>query len=204
MLCGVCGLLPYLYLPMQYHLFSFGPYVNWGDVMSLSGFFHHFVRADYGTFQLASDQLTADISYSDRISVFLHTSLQEMHSVCAAAFFGAFFSIASHLRFLVPFRKSTPRDANASISPLLLLFLSCTWVTYTLVFCYLSNLDLKGLLWGVHARFTMQTNVVIALAGSAFIQLLLLHKQPRRRTLILSSVIVLVWTASLCVSVNTT
>jgi hypothetical protein len=202
MLCGVCGLLPYLYLPIQYHLFSFGPYVNWGDVMSVSGFFHHFVRADYGTFQLASDTLTADITYAHRISVFLSTSMQEMHFVCVAAFFGALYSIACHLPRLFLTRKMKPCDAT--MSHRLLLFLSCTWVTYTLVFCYLSNLDLKGLLWGVHARFTMQTNVVIALGGSAFIQLLLLHKVPRRLTLLLSSFAVAVWIASLCTSVRNT
>ena len=210
MLCGVTGLLPYLYLPIQYKFFSFGPYVNWGDVMSLSGFFHHFVRADYGTFQLGSDSLTADITYLHRISVFLGVSLHEMHTVFVAGFLGATYSILS---YLLPLSAATKPKVSVHSKALatrtcdchtVLLFLSCTWVSYTLVFCYLSNLDLKGLLWGVHARFSMQTNVVIALSGAAFTQLFLLRKVPQQYAPVASSAVIAALFASIYFSVQTT
>ena len=211
MLCGVLGLVPYLYLPIQYKFFSFGPYVNWGDVMSFGGFFHHFVRGDYGTFQLASTQLTVKIPFLYRVSVFLGVSLHEMQAVCLAGFVGAAYSIASYLQPLVSSRKvkaaapskaGPARAGNAATCHSLLLFLTCTWVSYTAVFCYLSNMDLNGLLWGVHARFTMQTNVVIALGGAAFTQLLLLHTTPPRHALLASSAAAAVLVACLCLSIR--
>jgi hypothetical protein len=210
MLFGVCGLVPYLYLPIQYKFFSFGPYLNWGDVMTFGGFFHHFVRGDYGTFQLGSDSLTVHISYLHRISVFLGVSLHEMHAIFLAGLFGAFYSILSCLPIFRTALQKKVASPSSSISTLprdcyrVLLFLSCTWVSYTLVFCYLSNLDLKGLLWGVHARFTMQTNVVIALGGAAFTQLLLLQKIPHKQALVVSSAVIVALFAATCLSVRST
>jgi hypothetical protein len=213
MLCGVLGLAPYLYLPLQYTFLSFGPYVNWGDVMSFAGFFHHFVRADYGTFQLASTQLTVKIPFLHRVSVFLGVSLHELQAICLTGFLGAFYSIATNISLLLPSRKAKV-TSNSTAGPssardvskcrISLLFLTCTWVSYTLVFCYLSNMDLKGLLWGVHARFTMQTNVVIALGGAAFTQLLLLHNVPRQLAPMASLATIAVLIASLCISVRST
>ncbi len=210
MLCGVCGLVPYLYLPIQYKFVSFGPYMNWGDVMSFGGFFHHFIRADYGTFQLGSDSLTAKITYLHRISVFLGVSLHEMHAIFVAGFLGAVYSIASYSpRFSTILKAKPTAPPKAGPSPTatchsVLLFLSCTWVSYTLVFCYLANLDLQGLMWGVSARFCMQTNVIIALGGAAFTQLLLLHKLPQQRALLASSVVIAILAASIYLSVRST
>jgi len=46
------GLLPYAYLPVASH---FNPTQgSWGQVTTLSGFVHHILRRDYGTFQLFS------------------------------------------------------------------------------------------------------------------------------------------------------
>ena len=44
---SVMGLLPYLYLPIAG---SFWRINSWGDPTTLHGFFHHFLRKDYGTF----------------------------------------------------------------------------------------------------------------------------------------------------------
>jgi hypothetical protein len=46
------GLLPYLYMPLAASLHPRAG--SWGDAASLSGFLHHFLRRDYGTFQLFS------------------------------------------------------------------------------------------------------------------------------------------------------
>lgn len=46
------GLLGYVYLPLAS---SFSPKAgSWGDVTSIQGFLHHFLRRDYGTFRLFS------------------------------------------------------------------------------------------------------------------------------------------------------
>ena len=53
MLClsGLCGLLPYLYLPIAGREAGFGA---WGEVDTVDGFLTHFLRKEYGTFRLYS------------------------------------------------------------------------------------------------------------------------------------------------------
>jgi hypothetical protein len=48
----IVGILPYFYLPIS-ALISPKP-GSWGHVTTISGFLHHFLRKDYGTFQLFS------------------------------------------------------------------------------------------------------------------------------------------------------
>ena len=47
------GVLPYIYLPLA-SLAGVARW-SWGDQSTASGFFHHVLRADYGTFQLGKD-----------------------------------------------------------------------------------------------------------------------------------------------------
>lgn len=49
---GLAGLSCYAYLPIASRLVDSPG--GWGDVQSVSGFLHHFLRKDYGTFQLYS------------------------------------------------------------------------------------------------------------------------------------------------------
>lgn len=49
---GLAGLSCYAYLPIASRIVDSPG--GWGDVQSLSGFLHHFLRRDYGTFQLYS------------------------------------------------------------------------------------------------------------------------------------------------------
>ena len=48
----LCGLLPYIYLPTAALLKP--SHGSWGHVTDMNGFLHHFLRKDYGTFQLYS------------------------------------------------------------------------------------------------------------------------------------------------------
>jgi hypothetical protein len=50
-LCGLVGLLPYLYI-----VFAAldPPLGSWGETATLDGFINHFMRKEYGTFQLYS------------------------------------------------------------------------------------------------------------------------------------------------------
>lgn len=50
----IFGLLPYVYLPIAEILSPKAG--SWGHLSSLSGFVHHFLRKDYGTFQLFSGE----------------------------------------------------------------------------------------------------------------------------------------------------
>lgn len=49
---------------------------SWGDTASLSGFLHHFLRREYGTFQLAAD-VEDKVGFVGRLIVFLKESLRE-------------------------------------------------------------------------------------------------------------------------------
>ena len=57
------GLLPYIYLPLAARVSPNGG--GWGDVKTFSGFVNHFIRKDYGTFQLFSG---ANNGYSEGFS----------------------------------------------------------------------------------------------------------------------------------------
>ena len=57
------GLLPYIYLPLAATVSPNGG--GWGDVKTFSGFINHFIRKDYGTFQLFSG---ANNGYSEGLS----------------------------------------------------------------------------------------------------------------------------------------
>jgi hypothetical protein len=46
----LAGLLPYIYIPI---VANFNPQPgSWGHTATLSGFLHHFLRKDYGTFRV--------------------------------------------------------------------------------------------------------------------------------------------------------
>lgn len=48
------GLLPYIYMPLSANLLPENKSMSWGHVATMEGFLHHFLRRDYGTFQLFS------------------------------------------------------------------------------------------------------------------------------------------------------
>jgi hypothetical protein len=65
-LCFLAGLSPYAYIVWAAHNASPG---SWGNTVNWSGFWHHFLRREYGTFQLylgedsKSDQLILALQY---------------------------------------------------------------------------------------------------------------------------------------------
>jgi hypothetical protein len=65
--CGLLGLLPYVYLPLA----SRPPtQYAWGDTSSLSGLLSHFLRREYGSFQMTGAFRVAN--GSQRINVLVH------------------------------------------------------------------------------------------------------------------------------------
>jgi hypothetical protein len=61
---GLLGILPYLWLPFAS---ARAAPVSWGDCTTWAGFWNHFTRADYGTLQLASGEVTASGGWSARL-----------------------------------------------------------------------------------------------------------------------------------------
>ena len=55
-ICFLSGLLPYAYLPLSALYLPHNKGMSWGHVATFKGFLHHFLRRDYGTFQLFSGE----------------------------------------------------------------------------------------------------------------------------------------------------
>jgi hypothetical protein len=180
---GLAGLLPYAHLPLA-HTFWRGP-GSWGDASTLSGFVRHFTRADYGTFRLLAREGASE-SPLERTREYVRNlgalqlparGLLVLPLLVAAACLcvqplgallfqrgggsgggggkvpGAAGAALAH----------AARTAGAAPAVLLPLALVC----YFAVFHGLSNMPLGDpLLYGVHARFWMQPNVLVfAMAG---------------------------------------
>ena len=174
------GLLPYAYLPLA-AVFNAQP-GSWGDPSTLSGFFHHFRRGDYGTFRLFStDKETEGLAtrlrmYADDLIV--NESLGV--GVCLALV-----GLVGTLRYGMPpkhldasdvthaerkappaavrggkgstARAPEPRADTRGVGCMLL----AAYVFYLVVFHSLANLPLsEALLYGVHMRFWQQPNVL--------------------------------------------
>jgi len=87
-LSGLAGLAPYVYLPLA-ALLTEKP-GSWGDVRTLSGFVAHFVRADYGTFQLYSGNGGTE-GLQERLALWAKDThyVQGLQSALGFAAFGA-------------------------------------------------------------------------------------------------------------------
>ena len=59
LLCGVLGLIPYLYLPLASARI---PLMSWGDQTTAGGFLNHLLRREYGTFRLGIQEQGPDLT----------------------------------------------------------------------------------------------------------------------------------------------
>jgi hypothetical protein len=170
------GFSIYLYLPLAE---AFNPQAgSWGHVSSFSGFVHHFLRKDYGTFQLFSGNrgrktdgfLERNLSYL----LDVWSSQGYYHSLCFAICgitISCYLCLTSVAKLQTSrkemknkfskdiatqkLRVQETRQSNWMILSAMILFL--TLLFYFLVFHSLSNLPLDDpLLYGVHQRFWMQ------------------------------------------------
>ena len=68
------GLSPYLYLPLR----AMSQVMDsWGDQRTVSGFLTHFLRQEYGTFQLAASETSSDPGMLSRLLVYLRVTQEE-------------------------------------------------------------------------------------------------------------------------------
>ncbi len=139
-LCGAAGLLPYAYLPWAA---AHGPAIAWGDVATAKGFIDHFLRRDYGTFQLHASAGSSADGFFTRLGLYLLSLPGELLGLgILLAFFG-----------LWPGRRTAGTPIKAAVAVSLSLYL--------LIFHALSNIDLQDpLSRGVQARFWQQPNLL--------------------------------------------
>jgi hypothetical protein len=153
----VAGLSPYLYLVA---VGRFSPKAgSWGDLSTLPGLLHHMRRADYGTFRLYSGRLTGDSSAIEDLSKRIMLWAQDLSLRQGVVGAVPVLSLLGALWLLLQ-RSRPPSQTCSAVLCSALLF-------YLLVFHFLSNMPLDDqLLFGVHARFWQQPNVLLfAFAG---------------------------------------
>lgn len=164
------GMSPYLYLPLSSH---FKAMDSWGDMRTLDGFLHHFLRREYGTFQLAADGTTADPGMWSRLLVYSSVLAEE------SLYIAPFLAVVGLSSLLL--RKNWALRLTG-------ITFALDYALYMAVFHYLANLDLTPLFLGVQARFWQQANLFIYLwAGigvHALCELFIKHTKARRALLI--------------------
>ena len=63
---ALLGMSPYLYMPLTQFLHY--PAITWGDNTTLEGFLIHFLRAEYGTFQLSDTPASTDAGMIENLT----------------------------------------------------------------------------------------------------------------------------------------
>ena len=137
--CGLLGLSPYLYLPWA----AAHPNLDtWADVSSWSGFVHHFLRRDYGTFQLTGGNMGASSSLGSKLWIYLRGLSHE------TLYLGLVVACAGAIRWA--------RQARLGC------WLMASFVLYLAVLLALSNLDMAQPLYlGIAQRFWQQAHCVV-------------------------------------------
>ena len=146
------GMSPYLYLPLRA---LFQPPDSWGDQRSIAGFLTHFLRQEYGTFQLAATDTSDDPGMWSRLLVYLKVTQEEsLHLAPVLAVWG-----------VVCLLRGGSRAVRLSV-----LVQLCGYVLYVVVFHKLANLDLRPLFLGVQARFWQQANMYVFVWAACGVQ----------------------------------
>ncbi|XP_040976446.1 transmembrane protein 260 isoform X2 [Aquila chrysaetos chrysaetos] len=147
-LCFLAGLLPYLYLPASSYLNR--ARWTWGDQTTFQGFLTHFLREEYGTFNLAKSETGSSMR---EMLVF---QLAQMKSELSLPV----------LALALVACVSTALPTKQQKSPVIWLFAGMLCL-YSLFFAWRANLDItKPLFLGVVERFWLQSGAVVAvLAG---------------------------------------
>lgn len=159
----VIGIAPYAYLPIA--AIYFPKAGSWGNVTNMQGFLHHFLRKDYGSFQLYSGRVNDNLSLYENLT---HRTLLYLHDLGNVQ--GYFYIIPIFSIIGVLF--GCYRLYNHKISQQLILVIP--FLFYIIVFHSLSNMPLDDkLLYGVHQRFWMQLNIISFLFAGIGLDILL-------------------------------
>eukprot|EP00026_Physarum_polycephalum_P000701 Phypoly_transcript_00702.p1 GENE.Phypoly_transcript_00702~~Phypoly_transcript_00702.p1 ORF type:complete len:724 (+),score=95.06 Phypoly_transcript_00702:2004-4175(+) len=140
------GLSPYIhmFLSPQLHQEKY----SWGDTGSIGGFIHHFLRKEYGTFQLYSGNLADTTGWQERVRIYFTRLAGEVLYVgLPLAVIGLWASL---------------RGKNRVIFSSVGWLLAICFFLYITVFYYLTNLPIQNPLHlGVLLRFFMQPNAIV-------------------------------------------
>ena len=143
-LCVLAGMSPYAYILVRSHWQVID---SWGDQRSLAGFLVHLLRSEYGTFQLASSEVSEeDPGMLARLAIYAQNLLSEATALTPL------FALVGLGACLCSGSRAVRRATWAYLLSFLL---------YVAVFHKLANLDLRPLFLGVQARFWQQSNMYI-------------------------------------------
>jgi len=149
--CGAAGFVPYVYLflsPADH------PSTTWGDTSTLPGFWSHFRREQYGTFQLGTMEQEG--------------TLWERLAAYFAQLPGELALVAPVLALLVILLLATRRLGVPSAQARVLKVVLLTLAFYLIVFTSMSKLSLADPFWHeVFSRFWQQANLLVCVVAGA-------------------------------------
>ncbi|CAG5114902.1 unnamed protein product [Candidula unifasciata] len=161
----MCGLLPYIYLPVAAHMHI--ARWTWGDQRTLMGFLTHLLRMEYGTWDLLKNH-TGQGLFPGLFSV-TYASHCATHLTCfptVADTRQTWLLLCFTSRWL---KKLFSHCCRYKTNMVVVMFYIMLFL-YLVFFCWRANLDIKDpLLFRVVERFWMQADlVVIVLASVTF------------------------------------
>ncbi|GAB1599586.1 transmembrane protein 260, partial [Argonauta hians] len=141
------GLTPYIYLPLSAHL-NIARW-TWGDQRTLSGFWTHLIRSEYGTFDLGKDEV--GLGFIMGLKFYMIHEWYTVTPVAIVLFGMSMWCIAR-------------RWHSGFSCPLVLLLMFGSYVT---LFMWRANLNINNALFlGVVERFWMQSTMVLTVLAS--------------------------------------
>jgi hypothetical protein len=162
-------LLPYALLPLRTWLLQghVDELLSWGNQLSLSGFFLHFFRSEYGSVDLISG-LTGS-GFCANLMFFASLGWRNLTFVGASGFVFLLFTLRSQKS-----KKSPSNVSQVTYMPsdqyVLRVLTSCAFL-YIVFFAWRANIPIDiPLLRGVVMRFYMQPHVLFSILASAGIQ----------------------------------
>jgi len=173
---GALGLLPYVYLFLSP---AGHPSMTWGDTSTVSGFWAHLTRAQYGTFQLGT--MEAGGSLGERLVAWLTQLPGELLWV------GPLLALLA-LGLLARRRTSYADEQSASVTVSVVAL-----VFYLVVFGALTRISLEDPFWReVYGRFWQQANLIVCLLAGVGLAWIAQHAGRRAPVVTLSLAVVAV------------
>ncbi|BFZ12455.1 hypothetical protein BsWGS_15494 [Bradybaena similaris] len=144
----LCGLLPYIYLPVAAHLHI--ARLTWGDQRTFVGFLTHLLRVEYGTWDLLKNH-TGQGFFPGLIAYSTHVT-REVSLLLA---------VLAALSFISVYHRYKRNTSVVTVVFYIML------VLYLVFFCWRANLDIKNPLFlRVVERFWMQADLVVVVLAS--------------------------------------
>jgi len=186
-----------LYLLLPYFAITNPHAGSWGDVTSLSGFIHHFLRRDYGTMRLFSGDDSASEGMLTRTWWWLY---EFVTTQCPLSMLFVLFSLQIICNVDKIFQRikdisrhlETTEEGQSTTSTSMVTLASL--IFYLVVFHSLSNLPLSNpLLFGIHQRFWMHPNILMFIMNgrAMYVAVSAISCRSPRRLLALSVVVLL-------------